>query len=109
MADLKSIARLKVIPPVGYLDFQSLLLNSTALLTDSGGAQKEAYLNGIRCVTLRDSTEWTETVDAGWNTLVGLDAVAAVEALLTPLPADRPELYGDGHAAERIADVLFGS
>ena len=107
MADLKSIARLKVIPPVGYLDFQSLLLNSTALLTDSGGAQKEAYLNGIRCVTLRDSTEWTETVDAGWNTLVGLDAVAAVEALLTPSPADRPELYGDGHAGDRVVAALI--
>ena len=69
--------------------------------------QKEAYLLGTPCVTLRPSTEWVETVELGWNVLVDLDREAALAALERPLPAgERPELYGGGHAAERICDVL---
>ena len=98
---------MKLLPPVGYLDFMKLLMHARAVLTDSGGVQKEAYLLGVPCVTLRETTEWTETVEAGWNTLVGLDADAAVSALESPAPADeRPELYGGGRAAERIREVL---
>jgi UDP-N-acetylglucosamine 2-epimerase (non-hydrolysing)/UDP-GlcNAc3NAcA epimerase len=95
-------------PPLGYLDFTALLRRATAVLTDSGGVQKEAYLAGVRCITLRDTTEWTETVDAGWNTLVDLDREAALAALAKDPPADRPELYGDGHAGQRVVDAIVG-
>jgi len=93
-------------PPLGYLDFLELARNARAVLTDSGGVQKEAYLLGVPCVTLRDTTEWVETVDAGWNVLVDLDATAALAALDRRPPSERPELYGGGRAAERVRDVV---
>jgi UDP-N-acetylglucosamine 2-epimerase len=92
--------------PVGYLDFLELARNARAVLTDSGGVQKEAYLLGVPCVTMRDTTEWVETVEAGWNVLVDLDATAALAALERVPPAERPELYGGGKAAERVRDVV---
>jgi len=93
-------------PPLGYLDFTALLHHARAVLTDSGGVQKEAYLAGVPCVTLRRETEWTETVAAGWNAVVDLDARAAVEALERTPPAERPPLYGDGCAGQRVAAAL---
>ncbi len=93
-------------PSLGYFDFQSLLRSCRAVLTDSGGIQKEAYLFGVRCVTLRNTTEWVETVDNGWNTLVGLDSKAALSALEKPLPKDRPELYGGGNAGRAVVEAL---
>ena len=92
--------------PLGYLDFLELARHSRAVLTDSGGVQKEAYLLGVPCLTMRDTTEWTETVDAGWNVLVGLDREAALAALERTPPAERPELYGGGRAAQRVCDVV---
>jgi UDP-N-acetylglucosamine 2-epimerase (non-hydrolysing)/UDP-GlcNAc3NAcA epimerase len=93
-------------PPLGYLDFTALLCNARAVVTDSGGVQKEAYLAGVPCVTLRPSTEWVETVDAGWNVLVDLDTSAALAALERTPPPSRPQLYGDGRAGERVAAAV---
>jgi UDP-N-acetylglucosamine 2-epimerase len=100
------LAGVSVVAPLGYLDFLELARHARAVLTDSGGVQKEAYLLGVPCVTLRDRTEWVETVESGWNTLVDLDADAALAALDQRPPAERPELYGGGHAAERAREVL---
>jgi UDP-N-acetylglucosamine 2-epimerase (non-hydrolysing)/UDP-GlcNAc3NAcA epimerase len=92
--------------PLGYLDFTALLVRARAVLTDSGGVQKEAYLAGVPCVTMRDTTEWVETVDTGWNVLVDLDAERARAALATSPPAERPQLYGDGEAGARVVAAL---
>jgi UDP-GlcNAc3NAcA epimerase len=103
---LQRSERLIVTPPLGYIELTALLCNARAVLTDSGGLQKEAYLAGIPCITLRTTTEWIETVEAGWNVLVDLDADAALRALEQDPPATRPPLYGDGRAAERVVAAL---
>jgi UDP-N-acetylglucosamine 2-epimerase (non-hydrolysing)/UDP-GlcNAc3NAcA epimerase len=104
--ELTEMEGMHVTEPLGYAEFTALLCNARAMLTDSGGVQKEAYLAGVPCVTLRANTEWVETVTAGWNTLVDLDAGAALDALERKPPAEHPSLYGDGHAAERCVEAI---
>jgi UDP-N-acetylglucosamine 2-epimerase len=97
----------RVIEPLGYLDFAALASQARVILTDSGGLQKEAYWYRVPCVTLRPSTEWVDTVEAGANVLVDDDPERLARAVAdAAMPVGRPQLYGDGHAAERIADVL---
>ena len=104
---VRGVAGLRLVPPLGYLDFLILARNARAVLTDSGGVQKEAYLLGTPCITLRDTTEWVETLETGWNVLVDLDKDAALRALERPPPGgERPELYGGGRAGQRIADAV---
>jgi UDP-N-acetylglucosamine 2-epimerase (non-hydrolysing)/UDP-GlcNAc3NAcA epimerase len=106
LGELEAAEHVRLSPPLGYTDFAALLVHARAVLTDSGGVQKEAYLAGVPCVTLRDTTEWTETVDAGWNTLVDLDSEATLAALARPAPDERPELYGGGHAGELVVEAI---
>jgi len=100
----------EITEPLGYLDLAALVSQARVVVTDSGGLQKEAYWYGVPCVTLRPSTEWVDTVEAGANTLVD-DDPARIETAIDAarMPEERPQLYGDGHASERIARTLLGS
>jgi UDP-N-acetylglucosamine 2-epimerase len=100
----------RAIEPVGYLDMLVLEEHSRVVATDSGGVQKEAYFFGVPCVTLRPETEWTETVETGWNVVVDVDVDRIAEAMRrAERPAIRPEIFGNGRAAEQIAEILADS
>jgi UDP-N-acetylglucosamine 2-epimerase len=100
---------IRQLAPVGYLAMLALVAGARAVVTDSGGLQKEAYWLRVPCVTLRPSTEWVDTVRVGANTLVDPDDASRLGEVLeaAAFPADAPELYGDGHAAARIAEALY--
>jgi UDP-GlcNAc3NAcA epimerase len=103
--------RILLIDPLGYMDMMMLEKNARLVATDSGGVQKEAYFHSVPCVTFRENTEWVELVNLGWNRLARpMDTAAVISGLRdalhsTPGPRDNP--YGDGHAAERIAQILL--
>src|SRR6266581_1046086 len=100
-------AKVKAIEPVDYLDFIALLMGASKVVTDSGGVQKEAYFFGVPCITLRDETEWIETVEDGWNALVGTDTADILDAIEKFNPSGtKSKSFGDGHAAEKIALIL---
>jgi UDP-GlcNAc3NAcA epimerase len=102
--------RVRMSPPLSYLDFAALASQARVIVTDSGGIQKEAYWYGVPCVTARHSTEWVDTVELGANVLVDDDPERLVAAVRDAhMPAERPPLYGDGHASGRVATALLAS
>jgi UDP-N-acetylglucosamine 2-epimerase len=101
---------IEFISPLGYLDIVQLEQSARMILTDSGGIQKEAYWLKVPCVTLRDETEWIETVQSGWNVLTGGDKSTIIERVKNfHLPEAHPILYGDGRAAQKIIDCLLNN
>ncbi|HXQ52119.1 MAG TPA: UDP-N-acetylglucosamine 2-epimerase (non-hydrolyzing) [Stellaceae bacterium] len=102
---------LRVVKPVSYFDMIALESCARLVVTDSGGVQKEAFFHGAPCVTVRDETEWVETVESGWNRLAAAEPNAILAASRTMLAFDRasprPDFYGDGHAAEKIVAHLL--
>jgi len=101
-----SAADLRSIPPVGYLDMLRLEESAKAILTDSGGIQKEAYFHGVPCVTLRDETEWVETIAHGWNQVAGADTDSIVELARRATKGRPINDFGNGSSASRIARLL---
>jgi UDP-GlcNAc3NAcA epimerase len=105
--DIHFASRVRLIEPVSYFDMMVLEENARLIATDSGGVQREAYFLGTPCLTLRDETEWVETVEVGWNKLVGVDPERVVDAWFNfAPPVERPPIFGDGMAAQRIAQIL---
>ncbi|MDP4177084.1 MAG: UDP-N-acetylglucosamine 2-epimerase (non-hydrolyzing) [Bacillota bacterium] len=109
MADynLKFMDNIKVIEPVGYLDMISLEEHAAKIVTDSGGVQKEAFFMKKPCITMRDETEWIETVENGWNTIVSTDSNKILDAIINFFPKNNQNnIFGDGNAASKIVDII---
>ena len=105
---LENSPHVRIIEPVDYLDMIQLEKNAKRILTDSGGIQKEAYFYKVPCITLREETEWIETVTEGWNILVGTDTRKILQAVETFSPSsNQSTLFGDGHASERIVNLVY--
>lgn len=116
-ASVEIAPNLLLLPPVSFLDMVALEKHATVILTDSGGVQKEAYFHGVRCVTLRDETEWVETIETGWNILVGADKdriLAETSKAITQMQSgdckSLPTIpdYGTGFAAREIVKLIIG-
>lgn len=105
-ATIASNEALRVVEPVDYLDMVLLEKNAETILTDSGGVQKEAYFHHTPCVTLREETEWVETVEAGWNQIAGFNTEKIIECLGYESKKTKIKEYGDGHAAEKIVNAI---
>ncbi len=98
---------IQLIEPVNYVESLALIKSASKLLTDSGGMQKEAYFFGTPCITLREETEWVETIDLGWNVLTGANPEKIKNAVADFAPSgERPEIYGDGKASQKIVEIL---
>ncbi len=106
-AGCKIEPHVRLIEPLGYFEMVIAATSARLILTDSGGLQKEAYWLGVPCITLREETEWVETVDVGWNSLAGADTETIVKIVKSlALPKSRPALYGDGGVAAKCVDLL---
>ncbi|WP_284637745.1 non-hydrolyzing UDP-N-acetylglucosamine 2-epimerase [Paenibacillus silviterrae] len=104
LQDLLKAPHIIISPPLSYLDMLNLIHNAKLVLTDSGGIQKEAYMLKVPCLTLRDETEWVETVQAGWNHITGVDTQGILKATRhLVMPEQHPPLFGDGRSAEKTA------
>lgn len=106
-SDIEAEPPVRVIEPLGYLDMLQLIRHARMVATDSGGVQREAFWLRVPCVTLREETEWPETLADGWNVLAGADPDAIVAACRRPRPSsDPPPAFGDGHAADKMVELL---
>jgi UDP-N-acetylglucosamine 2-epimerase (non-hydrolysing) len=96
---------IKLIKPLGYLDFLKLMIHAKKIITDSGGIQKEAYILKVPCITLRENTEWVETVEDGWNALVGANKNELIKMVkeFEPLSEMHKDRFGSGDASGKIA------
>ena len=106
-AGIEAAANVRLLPPVGYVEMLALERNARAILSDSGGVRREAYFLAVPCVTLREDSEWPETLAGGWDVLAGCDVERIVAAAQRPQPEPPPPpLFGDGRAASRIVEIL---
>ncbi|MDY6931341.1 MAG: UDP-N-acetylglucosamine 2-epimerase, partial [Halobacteriota archaeon] len=103
----KLVENVKLIKPLGYIDFMKLMIHSKKILTDSGGVQKEAYMLKVPCITLRENTEWIDTVGDGWNILVGSNRARILKMIKEFNPEGKQKnVFGDGDASKRIVEII---
>ncbi|MDW0315262.1 MAG: UDP-N-acetylglucosamine 2-epimerase, partial [Nitrososphaeraceae archaeon] len=109
---LENCSNIILLEPVGYIDFIKLMLEAQKVITDSGGIQKESYLLQVPCITIRDNTEWVETLNDGWNMLTGVDANKIVKAIvnedLKRANSNQVQpIFGFGRTSEIIRDAIM--